>query len=135
MLVQSFLVQGTGAAVSSGLAGLVSSSLQLECLVLFSLGANHPILLSALRENNVSCPVYLTETYGIIGYDNDLKQNVELMEKKRGSEYGFVGGSGGQGCLVAGFSGGAVAGHMDDFPEEATSVLIVADQSKEWSKV
>jgi hypothetical protein len=134
MLVQSFLVQGTGAAVSSGLARL-SSSLQLDAVVMFSLGANHPILLDAVRENDVSCPVYLTETYGILGYDSDSKRNVELMEKGRGSEYGFVGGSGGQGCLVAGFSEGAVAGHTDDFPADANSVLIVADQSKEWSKV
>lgn len=132
MLVQSFLVQGTGAALSPGLAGLTPP---LEALVLFSLGANHPLLLDALRENNISCPVYLTETYGILGYDNDLKQNIELMEKGRGSEYGYAGGSGGQGCLVAGFSRGAVAGHMNDFPTDASSLMVVADQSKEWPKV
>lgn len=134
MLVQSFLVQGTGTAVSAGLAGLASSP-PMEALVLFSLGADHPVLLDALRKNDVSCPVYLTETYGILGYDNDLNRNVELMEKGRGSEYGFVGGSGGQGCLVTGFAGGAVAGHTDDFPTDASSLLIVADQSKEWAKV
>jgi len=135
MLVQSFLVQGTGAAVASGLATLSASAPPLEALVMFSLGANHPFLLDALRKNDVSCPVYLTETYGILGCDEDLKRNVELMELGRGKEYGFVGGSGGQGCLVAGFAGGAVAGHTDDFPSDASSVLVVADQSKEWAKV
>lgn len=134
MLVQSFLVQGTGAAVSAGLAGL-STSPPLEALVMFSLSANHPVLLDAIRENSISCPVYLTETYGILGYDTDLKQNIELMEKGRGTEYGFVGGTGGQGCLVTGFAGGAVAGHDANFPKEASGLLVVADQSKEWSKV
>jgi hypothetical protein len=32
-----------------------------------------------------ACPVYLKETYGILGYDEETKQNVELMEKARGS--------------------------------------------------
>lgn len=68
MLIQSFLVQGTGATVSTGLAGL-SSSPPLEALVMFSLGVDHPVLLNALRENDFSCPVYLTETYGILGCD------------------------------------------------------------------
>jgi hypothetical protein len=47
--------------------------------------------------SSFSCPVYLAETYGIIGFDEERQKNVELMEKGRGSEYGFVGGSGGRG--------------------------------------
>ena len=80
------------------------------------------------------CCKRLFKTYGILGYDDDLQQNIELMEKGRGSEYGFVGGSGGSGCLVVGFSDGAVAGHTADFVP-ANSVMVIADQSGEWAKV
>lgn len=141
MQVHSFLVQGTGAAaaVASSLARLCQST-QLNCLVIFSLGGDHAALLDAVQTalpstQRSSCPVYLTETYGIIGYDEDTQQNVELMEKGRGSEYGFVGGSGGQGCLVAGYSDGATAGHSllgaDALLSSATS-MVVADGSGSW---
>jgi hypothetical protein len=40
----------------------------------------------------------------IFGFDEELNANVELME------YGYCGGSGGQGCLVIGYSDGARVG-------------------------
>lgn len=78
--------------------------------------------------------MFLSETYGILGYDDDLGKNIELMEKGRGSEYGFCGGSGGQGCLVLGYSEGGVIGTTEDFPANASSLMVLADQSGVLSK-
>jgi hypothetical protein len=59
------------------------------------------------------------------------------MEEGRGSEYGFVGGSGGQGFLVAGFSNGARIGHAvvgaEPFLSSAPS-MVVADGSGSWAR-
>ena len=77
----------------------------------------------------------MTEAYGILGYDEDLRQNVELMEKGRGSEYGCCGGSGGQGCLAIGYYDGAIAGDSADFPCGLSSLMVIADQSESWAAV
>ena len=118
---------------ASSLAGRIKSvapaSAALNALVLMSLGLEHRQLLNAVSEVGVQCPVYVTETYGILGYDEGAGRNVELMEKGRGSEYGFVGGSGGQGCLVLAYSGGAAAGHTAAWPADAASMMVVADGS------
>jgi len=118
---------------ASSLAGRIKSvapaSAALNALVLMSLGLEHRQLLNAVSEAGVQCPVYVTETYGILGYDEGAGRNVELMEKGRGSEYGFVGGSGGQGCLVLAYSGGAAAGHTAAWPADAASMMVVADGS------
>ena len=135
MLVQSFLVQGSGRSLSSQVASWQNHHSPVDALVIFSLGADHSRLQEAAAQV-VDCPCYITETYGIIGYDETVGENIELMEKGRGSEYGYVGGSGGRGCLVAGFSGGAVSGHDDDtFPETASNLMVIADQTKAWAKV
>ena len=118
---------------ASSLAGRIKSvapaSAALNALVLMSLGLEHRQLLNTVSEAGVQCPVYVTETYGILGYDEGAGRNVELMEKGRGSEYGFVGGSGGQGCLVLAYSGGAAAGHTAAWPADAASMMVVADGS------
>ena len=118
---------------ASSLAGRIKSvapaSAALNALVLMSLGLEHRQLLNAVSEAGVQCPVYVTETYGILGYDEGAGRNVELMEKGRGSEYGFVGGSGGQGCLVLAYSGGAAAGYTAAWPADAASMMVVADGS------
>ena len=135
MLVQSFLVQGAAtSAVASQLGSLTPSSL--DGLVLMSLGMDHKGLLDALMKEqfDLSCPVYLTETYGILGFDDESGANIELMEKGRGSEYGFCGGSGGTGCLAIGYSGGAVLGSAKEFPPNASSLMVIADQSGSWAK-
>ena len=128
MRVDSVLVRE-----ASSLAGRIKSvapaSAALNALVLMSLGLEHRQLLNAVSEAGVQCPVYVTETYGILGYDEGAGRNVELMEKGRGSEYGFVGGSGGQGCLVLAYSGGAAAGHTAAWPADAASMMVVADGS------
>ena len=128
MRVDTFLVRE-----ASSLAGRIKSvapaSAALNALVLMSLGLEHRQLLNAVSEAGVQCPVYVTETYGILGYDEGAGRNVELMEKGRGSEYGFVGGSGGQGCLVLAYSGGAAAGHTAAWPADAASMMVVADGS------
>jgi len=135
MLVKSFLLQGTGAGIAKRLAR--SFSKPPDALVLFSLGADHSILTKAVQQNNIKdCPaIYLTETYGILGFDEQIGKNVELLEKGRGSEYGCVGGSGGQGCLAVGFFGGAVAGSTADFPDKASACMVIADQSGAWEKI
>jgi hypothetical protein len=92
---------------------------------------------TALPTQRSTCPVYLKETYGILGYDEETKQNAELMEEARGSEYGLMGGSGGQGILVAGFSKGAIAGHSvvgaDASAVSSAASMVVADGSGSWS--
>ena len=91
MRLHTFLVPGAGDALVGRLRPLLTS-VALDALILFSLGADQSKLLSAL--SGATCPVYLTETYGILGYDEEAGANVELMEAGRGSEYGFCGGSG-----------------------------------------
>lgn len=134
MLVRSFLVQG--AAASAGVASKLASwnPSSLDGLILMSLGMDHNALVQTVRGNgSISCPVFLTETYGIIGFDEGVGKNVELMEKGRGTEYGFRGGSGGCGCLAIGYSGGAVLGSKGDcYPPNASSLMVIADQSGAW---
>ena len=132
MRVNSFLVQGDGAGLSSKLGSIASTTL--NALVLMSLGVDQSTLLSAIADHSIQCPVYFADSYGIIGWDESVGKNVELMEKGRGSEYGFQGGSGGQGCLVLAYSGGAKAGHSSEFPSDASSLMVVADTSKAFAK-
>lgn len=129
MLVRSFLVQGTGAALAGRLAALTA-----DAIVLCSLGAHHDLLLQAASQVTAKTKVYLTETYGILGYDEEMGQNIELMEEGRGQEYGYQGGSGGQGCLVVAFSD-CVAGHDANLPSNAVSTMIIADQSGAWARI
>ena len=113
MRVDTVLVREPS-SLADGIKSVAPASAALNALVLMSLGLEHlslTLLLNAVSEAGVQCPVYVTETYGILGYDEGAGRNVELMEKGRGLEYGFVGGSGGQGCLVLAYSGGAAAGH------------------------
>jgi len=136
MLVQSFLVKGAAvSAVANRFGSLHPASL--DALVLMSLGMDHMGLVDIVQKNKeINCPVFLTETYGILGYDEEQARNIELMEKGRGSEYGFAGGSGGEGCLAIGYSGdGVVAGCDANFPAEASSMMVIADQSGSWAKV
>jgi len=135
MLVKSFLLQGTGAGIAKRLAR--SFSKPPDALVLFSLGADYSILTKAVQQNNIKdCPaIYLTETYGILGFDEQIGKNVELLEKGRGSEYGCVGGSGGQGCLAVGFFGGAEAGCTTEIPFRTSACMVIADESGGWDKI
>jgi hypothetical protein len=63
-----------------------------------SLGVDQASLLDSLKFHRDKiqdpCSVFVAETYVILGYDDDLNRNEELMEKGRGSGYGCVGGSG-----------------------------------------
>ena len=129
MRVETFLHTGSGAGFAEKLRPLTANAL--DALLLFSLGADHAVLRDAVK--GVGCRCYLTETYGILGYDDDQGRNVEYMEKGRGSEYGFVGGSGGQGVLAVAYSGGGVStGHEGLPPPDARSALVVADTSGAW---
>jgi hypothetical protein len=80
MQVHSFLVQGAGAAAAAAVASRLSrlcASTQLDCLVIFNMGCNHAAALNAVQaafppRELVPCPVCLTETYGILGYDDEI---------------------------------------------------------------
>jgi len=132
MRIHSFLIRGDGSSLSSKLNSF--TSLSLNALAFFSLGIDHSKIIECALKFKTKCPVYLTETYGIIGYDEELQQNIELMEKGRGSEYGFRGGSGGQGCLVVGVTD-AVTGHSDlKIPGKTSSLMVIADTSKTFER-
>jgi hypothetical protein len=134
MIVQSFLVQGAAASVIAARLGSLNPA-SLDGLVLMSLRMDHEALVGAVKEQKeISCPVFLTETYGILGFVEESGKNIELMEKGRGSEYGFRGGSGGQRCLAIGFSDAAVCGSDDRFPDNASSLMVIADLSGSWKK-
>lgn len=133
MQIKSIFVRGDGSALASRVNSV--ASMALNALVLMSLSGNHQLLIDTVRKAGITCPVYLTETYGIIGYDEEVGRSVELMEKGRGSEYGFCGGSGGQGCVLLAYSDGAVVGHDASFPEKISSMIVIADTSGEWGKV
>jgi hypothetical protein len=79
--------------VATRLGSLAPASL--DGLVLLSLGMDHAGLVGAVQEQtDVSCSVFLTETNGIWGFDDEIGKNIELMEKGRGCEYGYcVGGA------------------------------------------
>jgi len=53
------------------------------------------------------------------------------MEKGRGQEYGFAGGSGGEGCVAVVFSSGAVTGHGNPatmmYPTDVASMMVIED--------
>jgi len=133
--VDSVLIPGDGSDLELALKGLVGAG-PLDALVVFSLGTDHDKLLAALQNCGVSgCPVYVTETYGILGFDEAKGANVELMEKGRGSEYGCQGGDGGQGAVILAYSGGNFSAAHEAFPEGACSMMVVADGSGSFSKV
>ena len=69
------------------------------------------------------------ETYGILGYDESLGRNIELMEKGRGAEYGCRGGDGGQGVVVVAFFDGSMLATHESVQPDATSVLILCDNT------
>ena len=134
--IETFLLQGDGSGsvlhtALEDVAGPGRPGGELDCLFLFSLGAKHECLLDAVTASAVRCPVYLSETYGILGFDRDLGKNIELMEKGRGSEYGCCGGAGGQGTVVVAFRGGGMVGTHGEMPEHATSVLVISDDSSQ----
>jgi hypothetical protein len=88
---------------------------------------DHAGLVGAVQEQtDVSCSVFLTETNGIWGFDDEIGKNIELMEKGRGCEYGYcVGGQMSDNWLL----GGEICGTTDDFPPTASILMVIADQS------
>ena len=86
MRVDTVLVREPS-SLADGIKSVAPASAALNALVLMSLGLEHlslTLLLNAVSEAGVQCPVYVTETYGILGYDEGAGRNVELMEKGRG---------------------------------------------------
>jgi len=91
--------------------------LDLSAIVFFNLGVKPEIVASvaggALGLHGM-CPIYVADCYGIVGWDDAVKANVELMEEGRGTEYGGVGGKGGEGVVVVAFRGD---GHVASAPD------------------
>lgn len=119
--IETFLVQGpVSASKLATVCAPLAAHLDLECLVLFSLGLS-PELLASVSGGALgirgTCPVYIADCYGIIGWDKAAGVNIELMEEGRGQEYGGVGGKGGEGVVVVAFRG---SGHMPSAGEEGS---------------
>ena len=130
--MDTFLVQGDGSdpTLRTSLNDLASSEgSKLDAVLLFSLGANHNHLLSAVSCSGIRCPVFLSETYGIIGFDKSIDKNIELMEKGRGTEYGCRGGDGGQGVVVVAFRGGTIVATHEAIPDGSLAVLVLTSNS------
>ena len=130
--VQTRLFQGDGwdprlRAALSDIAATGGAS-SLDSVLLFSLGANHDALLAAVTGCAIACPVYLSEAYGILGYEEEGGRNLELMEKGRGSEYGCRGGDGGQGVVVVAYRGGGMRASHEKVPD-SSSVLVLSDNT------
>lgn len=133
MEVHARLVQSDGADLDAMLKGIASD--KVAALVVMSLGADHRKIATALQDRALSCPVYVTETYGIVGFDTSAGRNLELMEKGRGTEYDCRGGDGGQGYVLIAFHGAGVTAMHDRFPEKACSMMVVADGSESFKKI
>lgn len=101
--IETFLVRGP---VDPSKLAVKCASLaayfDLECVAFFCLGVEPKVVASvaggSLGLHGV-CPVYIAEASGIIGWDKELKANVELMEKSDGE-------STEEGVVVVAFRGG-----------------------------
>lgn len=117
-VIETFLLKGP----------VTESNLNMKCsplawhmdltgIVFFSLGVK-PELIAAVAGGGLGlhgvCPVYIADCYGIVGWDDASKSNVELMEKGCGQEFGKVGGAGGEGVVVVAFRGD---GHKPTTPD------------------
>jgi len=131
MQVHTFLTQGDGTELAALLPTELSDTSALSVLVVFSLGADHSKIQAAIAELQLpeTLPVYMTETYGILGFDLKEGRNLEFMEKGRGSEYGCRGGDGGQGSVVVAFFGSGIHASHGLVPEGATSCMVVTTGS------
>ena len=85
--VRSVLIEGDGAGVGQALPAAAEGA---SCVVLLALGVDLELLAAAGR--TVTAPVYIVDTYGIVGFDEGAGRNVEFLEAGRGQEYGGVGG-------------------------------------------
>ena len=139
MKIHSFLTQGPSAiaALSTQLSEVSKSiSSPIDALALFHLGVSKNQVVSAIRSSGIKSPqhIYLADSYGIIGFDESVGRNVELLEKGRGQEYGYRGGSGGEGVVAVIFSEGAVSGHDDLlFPHDIASMMIIDDTNNDFT--
>ena len=131
--IDTCLIQGDGSSpqLRIALSDMAAPDKKaLDSIVLLSLGANHDHLMAAVKScSSIRCPVYLSETYGILGFDESEGRNIELMEKGRGQEYGCRGGDGGQGVVVVAYRGGAFLATHEAIPDTASSVLVISDNT------
>jgi len=109
--VETFLIEGdVDVAKLSMKCASIAGYMDLSTIVFFSLGVSEEVISSAAGGAlglHGACPVFIVDSYGIIGWNEEKKKNVELMEEGRGKEYGGVGGNGGKGVVVVAFRGPA----------------------------
>mmetsp|Transcript_61373 Transcript_61373/g.146209 ORF Transcript_61373/g.146209 Transcript_61373/m.146209 type:complete len:371 (-) Transcript_61373:187-1299(-) len=133
--IETFLVQGdVNVAKLSMACAPLANHFDLDGIVFFTLGVSPETVASvaggALGLHGV-CPVFIADSYGIVGWDKAAKANVELMEEGRGSEYGCVGGKGGKGVVVAAFRGGHIPSE-EKLPENCgVHMMVTADGKPE----
>jgi len=107
--IETFLVQGpVDTAKLAARCAPLAAHIDLNCVVFFSLGVSIDTISAAAGGAlglHGLCSVFIADCYGIIGWDEAAKKNLEFMELGRGSEYGHVGGQGGEGVVVVAFRG------------------------------
>mmetsp|Transcript_31252 Transcript_31252/g.57168 ORF Transcript_31252/g.57168 Transcript_31252/m.57168 type:complete len:359 (-) Transcript_31252:102-1178(-) len=131
--IETFLVEGdVNEAKLAAACAPLAMHMDLDGLVFFTLGVKPETIASvaggALGLHGV-CPVYIADSYGIVGWDKSKKENVELMEEGRGSEYGKVGGNGGKGVVVTAFRGGHVPSE-GDLPSDKGLHMFITEEGK-----
>mmetsp|Transcript_12087 Transcript_12087/g.17352 ORF Transcript_12087/g.17352 Transcript_12087/m.17352 type:complete len:356 (-) Transcript_12087:86-1153(-) len=128
--IETFLVEGdVNEAKLAAACAPLAMHMDLDGLVFFTLGVK-PEIISAVAGGALGlhgvCPVYIADSYGIVGWDKSKKVNVELMEEGRGKEYDKVGGNGGKGVVVTAFRGGHVPSE-GDLPSDKGLHMIITD--------
>jgi hypothetical protein len=93
-----------------------SSDSNPDAVVLLSLGLPIDSFLSFAKNIPPNTALFLADCYGILGFSQKAKKNIELMESGRGSEYGGEGGDGGEGITFVSFSGGNHIASVDSLP-------------------
>lgn len=125
--IETFLVRGpVQASALAAKCAPLANFFDLECVAFFCLGTDPEAVSSvaggALGLHGV-CPVFIADCHGIIGWDNELGANVELMEKGLGVEAGSASGVGGEGVVIVAFRGGCHEPSCEDEGESGPSSL------------
>uniref|UniRef100_A0A7S4QNZ8 FIST domain-containing protein n=1 Tax=Alexandrium monilatum TaxID=311494 RepID=A0A7S4QNZ8_9DINO len=101
--IETFLVRGpVDVSTLAVRCAPLAAYFDIECVAFFCLRVKPEVVASvaggSLGLHGV-CPVFIAESGGIIGWDKELKANVELMERAEGGE-------GAEGVVVVAFRGG-----------------------------
>lgn len=139
-VIETFLVPGpVDVSKLATKCAPLAAHFDLTCLTFFSLGVPAETI-AAVAGGSLGihgvCPVYIADCYGIVGWDAAAGANVELMEKGRGSEFGCVGGNGGEGVVVVAFRGDGYAPSCgnDALPADRSLHMVVTANGSEQTQ-